>query len=82
MPKRPLYRKKAVYLATRHEDALDDLARHLRRSNLPDDRSMIMRALIDLAAEELKSGQATTIIERLSLACRQTLPGTTKTQGD
>jgi hypothetical protein len=76
--KRTDYQKKAAYLGLRHQDTLDDLVRALRRHDLPDDRSMIMRALIDLAAAQLQGEQAEAWVAALADACRQTLPGTTK----
>lgn len=75
---RTAYQKKAAYLGLRHQDTLDDLVKALRRHDLPDDRSMIMRALIDMAAEQLKGNQAEDWVAALADACRQTLPGTTK----
>lgn len=72
------YQKKAAYLGLRHQDTLDDLVKALRRHDLPDDRSMIMRALIDLAAQQLHGEQSEGWVTALAEACRQTLPGTTK----
>lgn len=72
------YQKKAAYLGLRHQDTLDDLVKALRRHDLPDDRSMIMRALLDMAADQLKGDQAEAWVTALAEACRQTLPGTTK----
>lgn len=75
--KRTDYEKKGYYVGLRHQDTLDDLARALRRHGLPDDRSMIVRALIDAAGRSHQSGNAEWLND-LAALCRQTLPGTTK----
>lgn len=76
--KRTDYQKKAAYLGLRHQDTLDDLVKAMRRHELPDDRSMIIRALLDMASEQLKGPDAESWAAALAAACRQTLPGTTK----
>lgn len=76
--KRTDYQKKAVYLGLRHQDTLDDLVKALRRHDLPDDRSMVVRALLDVVAVQIQGEQAESWITALAEACRHTLPGTTK----
>lgn len=82
-PLRPLsakhtdYTKKGYYLGLRHQEILDDLARELRRRGLPDDRSMIVRALLDAAKQRLQDDGGTWV-DQLAAFCLATLPGTTK----
>lgn len=79
--KRTDYEKKGYYVGLRHQDTLDDLAKALRRYGLPDDRSMIVRSLIDAAAQRLQTEGAAWLTE-LAAVCRETLPGTTKKPGN
>lgn len=78
--KRTDYEKKGFYVGLRHQDVLDDLAKALRRQGLPDDRSMIVRALIDAAGLRLEAADDGWIGDLADL-CRETLPGTTKNGG-
>lgn len=75
--KRTDYEKKGYYVGLRHQDILDDLARDLRRLGLPDDRSMIVRALID-AAGTRRIADGNSWVKELADYCKQTLPGTSK----
>jgi hypothetical protein len=76
--KRTDYEKKATYLGLRHQEALDDMVKSLRRHGLPDDRSMIVRALIDMAGGSANGQGAEDWIQLLAGFCRNTLPGTTR----
>jgi len=78
--KRTDYTKKGYYLGLRHQEILDDLARELRRRGLPDDRSMIIRALLDAAHQRLQEDGGAWI-DQLAAFCLATLPGTTKNGG-
>lgn len=76
--KEQAYTKKGYYLSLSHMDTLDDLAKLLRRRGLPDDRSMIVRGLVDLARAEMNNAAW---LDELEAACRQTPPQPRRKQG-